>query len=285
MNQKLKKVLIAERDLKDSSIKYQKLEKKYLAIKTLNNEAITPKRHDESDNGIQISKSKFKSNSANPNSGRKTGDSTQIFHSRNTTGPNNYANEELVIPVSSTRFPQSKLIMNPGIIKNMMYKNDGKSPYVHADLEKLKEYMSTSKSNNHKRSKSQTIKTGQQTLKTVKSALKAEYLNTEEGTDESFFKLRDYYSSNPKGYRVSKKNVILNKNNKIKRIATKWKGDKSQQFISQDVRSSLNKYEMMNHSSLGNTTFDTSMSKSNKRKIKAKRNSSISKINPGKYDS
>ena len=92
--------------------------------------------------------------------------------------------------------------------------------------------------NNHKRSKSQTIKGGQQTLKTVKSALKADNLNTEETTDESFYHMKDYNSNNnPNLYRGSNKNVFMNKNNKIKRILTKKKGDKSQHFMSYDVRS------------------------------------------------
>ena len=207
-------------------------------------------------------------------------DSMQVFYSRNIAGPNNYANEELVIPVSSTRFPQQKLIVGSGMIKNMMYKNDGKSPYVHADLEKLKQYISNTKPKGHKRSKSQTIKAGQQTLKAVRSVLKAEHLNTDETTEDSFYQMKDYNSNNnSKIYMASKKNIILNKSNKIKKAPTHIKGDKSQHFMSYDLRNSLNKNEIFKHHSFGEASFDASVNKSTKRRIKAKRNSSITKVN------
>ena len=121
---KIERVLNVERDLKDSNSKYDRLEREFHKLKKrLTDAAITPKRHDSNDNGIQIAKAKFKSNSANPNSGRKGGgDSVQMFYSRNGTGPNNYVVEEFVIPVTCNRIPQQKFTVNPGMIKNMMYK-------------------------------------------------------------------------------------------------------------------------------------------------------------------
>ena len=54
-------------------------------------------------------------------------------------------------------------------------------------------------------------------------------------------------------------------------------------FMSYDVRSSLNKYEMMNQPCLTETSFEKCNSKSKKR-IKTKRNSSISKMaNQGNF--
>lgn len=134
------------------------------------------------------------------------------------------------------------------------------------------------KSKSHKRSKSQTIKATQNTLKAVRSVIRAENLNTEETNDESFYQLKDYDSNqNSIICRGSKKNVVLTKNNKIKRIMTKKKADKSQHFMSYDVRSSLNKYELMNQPCLVDTSMDKSVSKDKKR-MKGKRNSSITKI-------
>lgn len=48
--------------------------------------------------------------------------------------------------------------------------------------------------------------------------------------------------------------------------------------MSYDIRSSFSKNEGINHHSFGEASFDTSFSKPSKRRIKAKRNSSISKM-------
>ena len=157
---------------------------------------------------------------------KTTSDSVQLFYSRNLVGPNNYQNEEFVIPVSSTRSPQ-KTNNTSFNGKNIILKKDGKSPYIQADLEKLKQYINIPKSKTHKRSKSQTIKAAQQARKAVRSALKAEHLNTDETMDDSLYQLKDYNSiQNSIVWRASKKNVIMNKNSKIKRIITKKKGEK-----------------------------------------------------------
>lgn len=75
---------------------------------------------------------------------------------------------------------------------------------------------------------------------------------------------------------VPKKNVVISKNNKIKRVITKKKPEKAQHFMSYDVRSSLNKYELINNPWFTEASFEKSNSKS-KKKLKTKRNSSIIK--------
>ncbi len=157
-------------------------------------------------------KPKFKSNSANPNSSRKTtSDSAQLFYSRNITVPSNH-NEEMVFPVSSTRSPQKFPIAN---IKNVVMKKDGKSPYLQGDMEKLFH----TKSKGHKRSKSQTIKSHPQGRKSGnRSSFKGERMHTEENKEDSFYKIQDYTSTsinNSLAYGIPKKNVTINKS-KIK---------------------------------------------------------------------
>ena len=140
LEKKIEKVLNIERDLKEVSQKYESLKKEYVILnKALTDVAVTPKRNEENDDfNIQIGKSKFKSNSANPNSGRKTtSDSAQLFYSRNISGPNNYQNEEFLIPVTSNRSPQ-KSNSTSFNWKSIVLKKEGKSPYIQADLEKLK---------------------------------------------------------------------------------------------------------------------------------------------------
>lgn len=94
--------------------------------------------------------------------------------------------------------------------------------------------------------------------------------------------MKDYNTNNnPNLYRGSNKNSFMSKSNKIKRILTKKKGDKNPHFMSYDMRSSLNKYDIINHPCLTETSMDSSMRKAKKR-MKNKRNSSITKFhNPG----
>lgn len=135
----------------------------------------------------------------------------------------------------------------------------------------MKHYIAAPKTKSNKRSKSQTFKAAQQTLKAVRSALKGENLNTEETTDDSFYHTKDY---NPKVYKDAK-HVIFNKN-KIKRLMMK-KADKNLQFMSYDLGSSLNKYDSLNQPCLTESSNDRSFTKSKKR-MKTKRNSSITKM-------
>jgi len=61
----------------------------------------------------------------------------QLFYSRNIRGPNNIGREEFIIPATSTRSPE-KLGIQHAVKKSIMLKRDGKSPYIHGDLEMLK---------------------------------------------------------------------------------------------------------------------------------------------------
>ena len=183
---------------------------------------------------------KFKSNSANPNSGRKRdNDSFQMFYSRNVTVPTNGQNEELIIPVSSKRSPQ-KFTINSGITKNIVMKKDGKSPYLQADLEKLKQYITVPKNKGHKKSKSQTIKNYPPNRKGARSSLRADRVHTEEMEDDSFYRIPDY---NPKKqnnsviYGIPKKNITISKSS-IKNVFGKGVKGSSKQFKSYNVRSS-----------------------------------------------
>lgn len=146
-------MLNLESKLKETSKNYSKLEVEYLKLKrSIDEAALTPRKSDSKIPPKSISKPKYKSNSANPNSGRKNAcDSVQLFYSRNIKGPNNFGREEFVIPATSTRSPQ-KYGTNPtlSMAKSIMLKRDGKSPYVHADLDKLKKYVNISnKSKTH----------------------------------------------------------------------------------------------------------------------------------------
>lgn len=273
LEKKIERVLNIERDLKEANFKHAVLEKELKYVHQSIDHDITPRKTFQTNsvqNGsIHHTKQKFKSNSANPNSGRKTAsDSMQMFYSRNVTVPNNIPNEELIIPVSSTRSPQ-KFTINQGITKNLVMKSSGKSPYLQADLEKLKQYISIPRSKVHKRCKSQKIKSHPQNRKAVRSALRADRLHTEENADDSF-------SNNSFSYGGIKKNVLLLKP-KIKKLQKKTKPMQNQHFMSYDVRSSLNKYELINQPNLIETSMDKVIIKT-KKKMKAKRNSSISKM-------
>lgn len=70
--------------------------------------------------------------------------------------------------------------------------------------------------------------------------------------------------------------MVISKN-KVKRYKHKGKHNKSNHFQSYDVRSSLNKYELMNPPCLIENSMDRGVAKG-KKKMKAKRNSSISKM-------
>lgn len=281
LEKKIERVLNVERDLKDANTKYATLEKDFLSLKKNHHHQSksvhTPPKH-EDNNNKQIIKTKYKSNSANPNSGRKTAsESMQMFYSRNLGNPNNPPKENMIIPVTSTRSPQ-KFAINPCLAKNMFIKKEGKSPYIHGDLDKLKQYINVPKTKSHKRSKSQTFKGNQQTRKAVRSALKPEHCHTDETTDDSFYKIRDYNSiQNSIIFRGSKKNVGINKGTKVKRFHKK-KNSKNQHFMSYDVRSSLNKYELMNQPCMIDSSVDYLVMKNkHNKKMKTKRNSSISK--------
>lgn len=114
LEKKIEKVLNVERDLKEANTKFQILESELKALRsTINDADLTPRKSDAHSKSMQVTKPKFKSNSANPNSGRKTAsESMQMFYSRNVTVPSNHPNEELIIPVSSNRSPQ-KFNVNP----------------------------------------------------------------------------------------------------------------------------------------------------------------------------
>jgi predicted RNase H-like nuclease (RuvC/YqgF family) len=140
LEKKIERVLNVERDLKEANYKCNVLDREVKRLQQSLDNEITPRKSVHS-GGLIHTKQKFKSNSANPNSGRHTAsDSMQMFYSRNVTVPSNCQNEELVIPVSSNRSPQ-KYVVNVGGGKNVVMKKDGKSPYLQADLEKLKQYI------------------------------------------------------------------------------------------------------------------------------------------------
>ena len=146
----------------------------------------------------------------------------QLIYSRNIKGPNNFAPEEY-------QFSSAKFTTNPppNLAQSIMIKRDGKSPYVHADLEELKQYVSQPKKTGgktHKRSKSQTLKSNNKTRKAVRSALRAEHLRTEETEADSTSKLKNYSSHQSSFlFRGSKKNVMLNKGGKVKQLFKKNK--------------------------------------------------------------
>jgi predicted RNase H-like nuclease (RuvC/YqgF family) len=140
LEKKIERVLNVERDLKEANYKCNVLDREVKRLQQSLDNEITPRKSVHS-GGLIHTKQKFKSNRANPNSGRHTAsDSMQMFYSRNVTVPSNCQNEELVIPVSSNRSPQ-KYVVNVGGGKNVVMKKDGKSPYLQADLEKLKQYI------------------------------------------------------------------------------------------------------------------------------------------------
>lgn len=233
LEKKIEKCLNVERDLKEANIKISSLQNELDGSRKSLEKNPTP-RKSFAQGGIPHHKPKFKSNSANPNSSRKTtSESMQMFYSRNVTVPNN-CNEELIIPVSSTRSPQ-KFAINNGI-KSIIMKKDGKSPYLQADMEKLKQYITVPKSKGHKRSKSQTIKSNPPNRKGgARSSIRADRVHTEENNSESFYKIQDYTSTsinNSLAYGVPKKNVTL------KKAKIKAGLPKSSHFMSYDVRSS-----------------------------------------------
>lgn len=247
-----------EHDLKENSERYSRLEKEFSELKNkLKDSDLTPRKPKPDDKRfIHINKMKYKANSANPSSGRKsTSESVQMFYSRNIKGPNNCAKEELVIPASSTRSPQ-KFIMQPGIHSKIVLKKDSRSPYIQADLDRLKKYVSIPKSKSHKRSKSQTIKGNKNIRKGAKSALKIKNVSIDKSHETSTYNTKDYSS-------------IQNYNNG--------------HFKSYDVRSSLNKYELVHPQGVIDMSMDKAMRKSTK-KMKSKRHSSISKSKESKFD-
>ena len=275
LEKKIEKLLDVEGNLKEANYKYSALEKEMLYMQRSMDHDITPRKN-FSHNSVQYAKPKLKSYSANPNSGRKTAsESMQMFYSRNINVP--IPNEEYIIPVSTTRSPQ-KFTINQGISKNILMSKDGKSPYLQADLEKLKQYINIPKSKIHKRSKSQTIKSNPNNRKAARSALRVDRLNTEENTDNSLGNIQDYDSiNNSIVYGGIKKNMLIIKP-KIKKVQKKSKLIKNQHFMSYDVRSSLNKYELMNPPNLNQSSMDKGNPNKSKKKMKAKRNSSISKM-------
>lgn len=112
----------------------------------LTDAAVTPKRYSEDDLSFKIDKTKLKSNSANQNSGRKTtNESIQLFYSRNVSGPNDYQKDDAAIPIEITKSPNKTngTTLNG---KSIIIKKDGKSPYFHVDLEKIKHYINVPKS-------------------------------------------------------------------------------------------------------------------------------------------
>jgi hypothetical protein len=100
----------------------------------------------------------------------------------------------------------------------------------------------------------------------VKSAFRAERLHTEEPQDDSFYQMQDYTSNNNSvAYGVPKKGVLLIKPKIKKAPGKKTKLTKGQHFMSYDVRSSLNKYELVNQPNLIDTSMDKGNSKSKKK--------------------
>lgn len=55
------------------------------------------------------------------------------------TGPNDYQKDESAIPIEITKSP------NKTNGKSIIIKKDGKSPYFHVDLEKIKHYITVPK--------------------------------------------------------------------------------------------------------------------------------------------
>ena len=269
LEKKIERILTLESNVKEATSNYVHLEREFAALKRRIEEGgLTPRRSEGSTRPKALSKTKYKANSANPNSGRKnTCDSVQLFYSRNIAGPNNMGREEFVIPATSTRSP-SKVASNPIITKSIMLKRDGKSPYIHADLEKLKQYVNMPKSKTHKRSKSQTFKGNPKTRKAVKSALRAENLGTDETADDSNHKIKDYNSmQNSIIYRGSKKNVVVGKSNKVKRLLKKKNTSKHQHFMSYDAHSSLSRYDMTSQHGLMDSSMDK-IHKNNKKLVR-----------------
>lgn len=90
--------------------------------------------------------------------------------------------------------------MNSGIQKSIIVKKDGRSPYIQADLDRLKHYISMPKSKSHKRSKSQTIKGKPHLRKGAKSALKTKNVSTDKVHDESIYSMKDYTTTKNQSY-------------------------------------------------------------------------------------
>ena len=145
--------------------------------------------------------------------------------------------------------------MQPGLHNKIVVKKDSRSPYIQADLDWLKQYVSVPKSKSHKRSKSQTIKGNKNLRKGAKSALKIKNVSIDKSQDSSIYNMKDYSS-------------IKNYNNA--------------HFKSYDVRSSLNKYELIHPQGIVDMSMDKVMRKSTK-KMKSKRHSSISKSKESKF--
>ena len=108
LEKKIEKILNLETHLKESSMNFAKLENEMNSLKkNFHSRDITPSMQDMSFKGKSMGKNKYKVNSANPNSGRKSNSSSvQLFYSRNIKGPNNIGREEFVIPATSTRSPE-----------------------------------------------------------------------------------------------------------------------------------------------------------------------------------
>ena len=257
LEKKIERVLNVEHELRDFQDKFEKVDKELSEVRRQIDESdLTPRKHKEKNVHSQsVDKSKYKSNSANPSSSRKSvNEPMPLFYSRNVKGPNNCQKEELLIPNSSTRSPQKYQMMNPSVHNSIIVKQkDGRSPYVHADLERLRQYMNMPKSKSHKRSKSQTVKGKQGIRKGAKSALKIKQNTTaDKSYDESIYSIKDYPTVQNQGYNKS-------------------------HFKSYDVHSSLNKYELARPQAIIDMSVDKLMKKSKKSKVKSKRHSSISK--------
>jgi len=262
LEKKIERVLNLERNIKDQNTKYNKLEIEFRRIrKHFESSELTPNKPDDCLRSKPLPKNKFKANSALPNSGRKgNSDSVQLFYSRNIKGPNNMDREEFIIPATSTRSPDK--VNGQFVTKSIVFKRDANSPYIHSDLERIKNYVSVPKSKTHKRSKSQTLKGNPKTRKAVKSALRVEHLPTDETTDDSNM-IRDYNSfQNSIMYKGIKKGVVVSKSSKAKRLIKKKNSSKHQHFLSYDAHSSLNRYDMTNQPWI----MDNSMDRINKGK-------------------
>ncbi|CAI2363537.1 unnamed protein product [Moneuplotes crassus] len=214
--------------------------------------------------GKALSKNKYKINSANTNSGGKSSsNSAQLFNSRNIKGPNNIGRGEFIIPAASTKSPgkTQSHIAN----KSIVFRKDGKSPYIHGDLEKLKQYVNLPKSN---------------TRKTMKSALRTKYARTD--TTEERKKIRDYSSAqNSILYKGSAKEMddYIGKGYKGKLKHSKL--GKHKHFMSYDAKSQDLKYYDFGIQNAPDNSFDRIHKKkkmSLSTKMKIKRNSSMSKM-------
>jgi hypothetical protein len=208
LERKIELIISLETSLKEAKLKFSRIESEMNSIRNKPKDESLPLNYDKGFTTSHLQKTKYKVNSANPNSIRQNNsNSVQLFYSRNIKGPDNIGRDEFVIPATSTRSPD-KISMNQIINNSIVFKRDGKSPYLHGELEKFKYNASIAKSKSHKRCRSQTFKGNPKTGKAIKYKMRSDHLNTEETAEDSGpSKIKDYNSmQNSILYRGSKKN-------------------------------------------------------------------------------